>query len=610
MNPSHPFGVGLSLVVLVLASPAGAQRPVACDPGTVRMEVTPEGAFLRKVDGSPSARPAGPSLASPAGLIWTRTDGGLAWIGNAVSIGYHGSEVIAEYELNNESTELFSVNDTNPPTPIWSDPDALGTENHQVASAEATDTKLAIHTVDFGTPAATVHLKKYSSLSAVEDWEYVFDFAGTARCGISRDGQTIVAAVGNGLNGTIDVAVFSPASNVPASYTPIMIGPSNDLRGFDLSADGSTLYVSSGGTPTAYIFDIATETVVWTQPIGSSFDSHAISGDGSVFAFGNFGSMSVYEKSGAIYVNTHNQIVPGACYCAMIDISDDSSTIASGYTFYDAYQTVRVFALDIPTKAQTMTETVTAAGALQNIVSGISISADGQRFAAGLWGDGPGPVAEMRFYARNQNAPIGTVPLPGSIFDIEISADGHRMVGGSKAVHANDFGNGGRIDLWGEATPFTSFCPGDGSLATSCPCANFGITGRGCDNSSATGGALLTANGTTSPDTVVLTSSGERPTALTVFVQSSSSSASGILYGDGLRCFTGNFIRLGSHNAVSGTATFPQGGDPTISARSAAKGDPLDPGDVRFYQAYYRDPIAGFCPPNTFNVSTGVRIDW
>ena len=47
--------------------------------------------------------------------------------------------------------------------------------------------------------------------------------------------------------------------------------------------------------------------------------------------------------------------------------------------------------------------------------------------------------------------------------------------------------------------------------------------------------------------------------------------------------------------------------DPSITARSAALGDPIAPGDTRFYQVYYRDAAGAFCPPETFNATNGVR---
>jgi hypothetical protein len=50
-----------------------------------------------------------------------------------------------------------------------------------------------------------------------------------------------------------------------------------------------------------------------------------------------------------------------------------------------------------------------------------------------------------------------------------------------------------------------------------------------------------------------------------------------------------------------------------ISARSAALGDPLLPGSVRSYQAWYRDPNLAFCGPpsgDAWNLSSAVRIVW
>src|SRR5262249_50653571 len=78
--------------------------------------------------------------------------------------------------------------------------------------------------------------------------------------------------------------------------------------------------------------------------------------------------------------------------------------------------------------------------------------------------------------------------------------------------------------------PGTPFCPGDGTLATACPCSNFGAAGRGCANSQPSStGALLESAGTASPDSVVLTGSGEGPTALSIFLQGDASNPSGIL---------------------------------------------------------------------------------
>jgi hypothetical protein len=159
-------------------------------------------------------------------------------------------------------------------------------------------------------------------------------------------------------------------------------------------------------------------------------------------------------------------------------------------------------------------------------------------------------------------------------------------------------------------SPGVPYCSGDGSLATPCPCGNFGGAGRGCANSANALGAVLGTSGTKSPDTVILAASGERTNSLTVFFQGNASSNAGISYGDGVRCANGTLLRLYVKSAVGGSISAPQGGDPSITARSAALGDTIAPGTPRYYVAVYRDPIAAFCAPNTFNATNGVRIDW
>jgi plastocyanin len=156
----------------------------------------------------------------------------------------------------------------------------------------------------------------------------------------------------------------------------------------------------------------------------------------------------------------------------------------------------------------------------------------------------------------------------------------------------------------------TPFCFGDGSTTTLCPCFNLGVTGRGCDNSAATGGASLSGSGTVSPDTVVLTTSGELPTVLSIFLQGDVNNSAGVVFGDGVRCVAGSLKRIGVKNAVAGSASYPQGGDPSITSQSATLGDPIAPGSTRYYQVYYRDPDLSFCPGQAFNVSSALQVTW
>jgi hypothetical protein len=161
----------------------------------------------------------------------------------------------------------------------------------------------------------------------------------------------------------------------------------------------------------------------------------------------------------------------------------------------------------------------------------------------------------------------------------------------------------------GPGSPFCTPLPG---TAPPCPCANFGASGHGCDNSAHTGGALLVGSGTTTPDTIHLMQSFELPTALSIFLQGDVPLTVGMVFGDGIRCTGGHLLRLYVKVAAAGVVVAPGTGDPPITVRSAALGMPIPAGATRYYQVYYRDP--GFiCPPATeahFNVGNGWVITW
>ena len=156
-----------------------------------------------------------------------------------------------------------------------------------------------------------------------------------------------------------------------------------------------------------------------------------------------------------------------------------------------------------------------------------------------------------------------------------------------------------------------AMCAGDGTLAA-CPCANTGVGGHGCENSVGTGGGLLGWSGNTVPDTLVLGASGLLPNATSIFLQGTSNVAP-VAFGDGLRCTGGVLKRLYTKNASGGAVSAPGPGDPSITQRSAALGDPIPIGDRRYYQVYYRDPSAGFCPApsgGTYNITGSLRVFW
>ncbi|MFO1008829.1 MAG: proprotein convertase P-domain-containing protein [Planctomycetota bacterium] len=159
-----------------------------------------------------------------------------------------------------------------------------------------------------------------------------------------------------------------------------------------------------------------------------------------------------------------------------------------------------------------------------------------------------------------------------------------------------------------DSPPNHVFCAGDGldaNVTTPCPCANAGAPGHGCGNSVNASGAELVLVGTTNPDTAVLSAQGMPQVAPAMFLQGDA--AEDAVFGDGVRCAGGSLVRLRSKVCAGGAAQFPEVGDPALSVRG---GVTPGSGATRYYQVYYRNASALFCPPETFNVSNGWMIVW
>jgi len=207
----------------------------------------------------------------------------------------------------------------------------------------------------------------------------------------------------------------------------------------------------------------------------------------------------------------------------------------------------------------------------------------------------------------------------GSTTDF-LSADGRFVAFGSDATtlvpgDTNAVGDIFVRDL--SPASFSSLCDPGLAGVVACPCSNPPAgTGRGCDNSAATGGASLSASGVAylSSDSLVFTTSGELPSATSILLQGDALVAGGLVFGQGVRCAGGALKRLYAKTASSGSVTAPDFGvgDPSVSARSAQLGDTIQPGEMRAYLVYYRDPsVLGGCPAtSTFNATQTGLISW
>jgi Tol biopolymer transport system component len=259
-----------------------------------------------------------------------------------------------------------------------------------------------------------------------------------------------------------------------------------------------------------------------------------------------------------------------------------------------------------------------------------SISADGRYVAFttsadNLLGGGVSSAGHVIVHDRLTGAnEIASVPVtagPAGSGYPAISADARYIAFESGATNLVIGDTNGVDDIFVRdrvgGTEFIGMCDPGAAGVVACPCANPPAgPGRGCDNSAATGGAILSASGGTflSSDSLEFHVAGEPQTALSMLFQGTAAVSTGCVYGQGVRCVAGLLKRLFVKTAVGGGITAPDfgAGDSTVSARSAAKGDAIQAGQSRFYLVYYRDPVVlGGCPASsTFNATQSGQVSW
>jgi len=204
-------------------------------------------------------------------------------------------------------------------------------------------------------------------------------------------------------------------------------------------------------------------------------------------------------------------------------------------------------------------------------------------------------------------------------FKHSISADGRYVAFDSDASDLVAGDTNALKDVFvhdrGASNPGTDMCQPGVAGVLACPCGNPPANApRGCDNSSATGGAQLTSSGLASlaNDTLLFVTNGERPSKLSLLLQGDAVLPLGATFGQGVRCVGGSTRRLFWKTSSGGSITAPEPGDPSISARSAAVSDPISAGTSRWYAVYYRDPVVlGSCPStNSFNITQTQQVVW
>jgi len=158
------------------------------------------------------------------------------------------------------------------------------------------------------------------------------------------------------------------------------------------------------------------------------------------------------------------------------------------------------------------------------------------------------------------------------------------------------------------ASEAASFCYGDFSPGSNCPCGGQSAawSGQGCPNSTGQGGVLSYGGvSSLSADTAALIGT-RMPNGPALYFQGTVQlgGGNGATFGDGKRCVGGSVARLAVKLNSSGASQFPIPGDSPISMMGQVPGV-----GALHYQIWYRDS-ASFCTPSTFNLTNGITILW
>lgn len=423
-------------MIILAGLAAGAAPSLAQDAvRSVRAVTTPQGTFLVESKG-PRVRPVGHPLDA---ILWTDLEPisipqscGLSPFSNSAWVGE---------ALNTERLQRFTLTGNGVPAGEF-----LGTHAlfNPAAAAAAQNADLAVFMDQLAQDGPFKLIAFRSTDTTTPLWvggpPPNFNNSGVHNLRVSRDGSVVAAAFWD-LTGHTSVCYFYNAN------TGAEIGHwsgTDYIGGVDLTDNGSLAILQA--TQYARLIDTATGQEVWSTTGSGAGGWYNISGDGNVIVVGGF-SFQVFKKSGAVYQPVINFNAPTSWFSWGSAVSRDGTTVgALTHDYGSNYLNTAVRVWDVASGALINTVTTTGTGAMQDAgVYGV-MSDNGQVFAVASWGTENNDHPEVRVFNRNVEL-IESIDTPGSPFALDLSGDGQYVLAGSKSVHANTFGNGGRVQL-------------------------------------------------------------------------------------------------------------------------------------------------------------------
>jgi hypothetical protein len=322
---------------------------------------------------------------------------------------------------------------------------SFGSGNSGVASAKGADRMAYLESNAAGNDFRIHGFK--STSGGIPNWSFPFPEtdpnlpASSKRLAVSRDGSTIAAVVSDEpATQTSKLYVFeADTGDIRSSRTDAL-----RMNAVDLTDDGSVALVTEDNL--AVLVDTSNgNTLFSVAGSGAGNIFYRISGDGNVFVTNGF-NLDVYKFDGTTYQRVIHFSQANNWFGGASIVSRDGSTVGSFAGNFTNWLSGEVFLFDVASAQMIGSYPVSGTGAFQGTPVGAESNDNGTVMAFASWGTEFHDWPEVMVFNRNVDL-IGQIDFPGSAFGVDVSADGQYVVGSSKAVHANQFGSGGRIEL-------------------------------------------------------------------------------------------------------------------------------------------------------------------
>jgi hypothetical protein len=405
--------------------------------------VTPEGVIMenRFASERQSLGPVMPErrrLQPLGNTLWEVTDPNT--IAEGVSID--ANDVWGAWTLTGARLSAYPILGNGTPAFEFS---SFGSGNTGVASANGADRMAFMESNAAGTDFRIHGFK--STSNGTPDWSFPFPVsdpnlpASSQKVAVSYDGSTVASVVSDATTGNSTLYVFeADTGDIRSMRTDAL-----RMDAVDLTDNGSMALVTEDNL--AVLVDTSNSNTIFSvagSGAGSIF--YRISGDGNVFVVDGF-DLDVYKFDGTTYQRVIHFGLANSWFGGAAIVCRDGSTVGSfAGNYANNWLTGEVVLFDVPSAQMIGSYPVSGTGMYQGTPVGAESNDNGTVMAFASWGTQFHDWPEVMVFNRSVQL-IGQIDFPGSAFSVDVSADGQYVVGGSKAVHANQFGSGGSIEL-------------------------------------------------------------------------------------------------------------------------------------------------------------------